>query len=137
MDAIDIALTQLRVDEGFRSRPYRDTVGKLTIGYGRNLDDVGISRSEGEYLLRNDVEEVIDQLKSTFGFWDDLSELRKAVLINMAFNLGFDGLMGFHNTLKHIRAGEFEDASEHMLHSKWARQVGARADRLAEAMRKG
>lgn len=124
-------------DEGLRLKTYRCTAGKLTIGIGRNLDDVGISESEARVLLANDIAKVASQLDNALPWWKSLSEPRQRVLANMAFNLGITGLLGFKNTLGMIERGEYTKAADAMLASKWARQVGARATRLSDMMRKG
>ena len=123
-------------DEALRLKPYRDSVGKLTIGVGRNLDDVGISEDEARYLLRNDIAKVREQAER-FHWFPELNEARQIVVLSMIFNLGFDGFQGFRNTIKFIEAGDYHNAAENMLKSKWAEQVGARAGRLANAMRTG
>ena len=128
--------SQLERHEGLRLKPYRDTVGKLTIGYGRNLEDVGISRDEAEFMLDNDIDQVERQLE-TVDEYRDLDAVRQAVIANMAFNLGFAGLMGFKNMWAAIGRRDWESASEEMLNSKWARQVGVRAVELSEIMRTG
>ncbi len=129
-------LEQVRRHEGFRQFPYRDTVGKLTIGIGRNLDDVGITRQEAEFLLGNDLAKCHEKIRK-WPWWDSLNPPRQGVLLNMCFNLGFGGLSRFRNTLARIEAGDWEGASRGMLKSKWARQVGRRAQELAEQMRTG
>lgn len=128
---------ELKRDEGCRLMPYRDTVGKLTIGVGRNLDDVGISESEADFLLMSDVGRAEGGLDGRIPWWRTLDETRQRVLVNMTFNMGIDGLMGFKNTLKAVQDGRWDAAAEGMLDSKWAQQVGARASRLAEMMRTG
>jgi len=128
--------SQLERHEGLRLKPYYDTVGKLTIGYGRNLEDVGISRDEAEFMLDNDIDQVERQLE-TVDEYRDLDAVRQAVIANMAFNLGFAGLMGFKNMWAAIGRRDWESASEEMLNSKWARQVGVRAVELSEIMRTG
>ena len=128
--------SQLERHEGLRLKPYRDTVGKLTIGYGRNLEDVGISRDEAEFMLDNDIDQVERQLE-TVDEYRDLDAVRQAVIANMAFNLGFAGLMGFKNMWAAIGRRDWESASEEMLNSKWARQVGVRAVELSEIMQTG
>jgi lysozyme len=121
-------------DEGLRLKPYRDTVGKTTIGVGRNLDDRGLSTDEVHYLLDNDIREVEEELSARLSFWRNLSEVRQRVLMNMAFNLGIDGLLTFRNTLKAVEEGRYSDAAKGMMQSKWAKQTGARAVRLAQMM---
>jgi lysozyme len=127
-------VADLTRDEGLRLKPYVDSVGKLTIGVGRNLTDVGISQDEAEYLLRNDIAAAELLLDRSIGWWRTLDEVRQRVLINMAFNLG-PRLLDFQVTLGRIQARNFEGAAESMLQSKWAQQVGPRAQRLAELMR--
>jgi lysozyme len=124
-------------DEDCKLKPYRDPVGKLTIGIGRNLDDVGISREEAEHLLHNDIAEVILDLDRALPWWRSLDEVRQRVLANMAFNMGIVKLGTFKNTLRFIQAGRYLEAAQAMLDSKWARQVGPRAERLAVMMRDG
>lgn len=130
-------LDQILLHEGKRSKPYKDTVGKLTIGVGRNLDDVGLSDDEIEYLLINDLKRVEVGLDRSLSWWRDLDEVRQRVLIDMCFNMGLGGLLGFKNTLAKIKAHDWAAASRGMLQSKWAKQVGARALRLSNMMLTG
>ena len=116
-------------------RPFaRISAGKLTIGYGRNLDDRGITKYEAELLLTHDVAEIIEQLSCAFSFWRLLEEPRKAVLVNMAFNIGVSGLMKFKKTLSLIESGDYSAASLEMMDSKWAKQVPSRALDLSVQM---
>lgn len=135
MSLISDLTTDLKLDEGLRRKPYRDTVGKLTIGIGRNLDDVGISEDEAEYLLQQDINRTMADMDRLMPWWRGLDDTRKRVLINMGFNLGVPGLMKFKNTLAAVKEVRYADAAEGMLASKWAKQVGDRALRLAELMR--
>lgn len=138
MTANKIATEQLKVDEGLRLQPYRCTAGALTIGYGRNLDSVGITKEEADIMLEADVKIAERGAQALVGnVWDDLSPARQAVLINMTFNLGRTRLAAFKNFLAALRVADYDTASLEMLDSRWARQVGARADRLAETMRLG
>lgn len=123
--------------EGVKLKPYYCTGGKLTIGVGRNLEDVGISRSEAQFMLENDIIRVMKQLDEMIPMWREQSPTRQLVLLDMAFNLGVFGLSKFQNTLAHIEAGEYDLAADEMLRSRWAEQVGARATNLAQAMRTG
>src|SRR4030042_478069 len=127
----------LKKHEGIRLKPYLDTVGKLTIGVGRNLDDVGISKDEAEMMLSNDIDRSIYDLNRHLPWWINLDETRQMVLIDMCFNLGISRLLGFENTLKSIASGEYEIASQQMLQSKWAGQVGNRAKKLSQMMKEG
>lgn len=128
---------QLIRHEGLRLKPYTDTVGKLTIGIGRNLTDRGISREEAELLLDNDLASVVTALELAFSWWLSLDDVRQRVLADMAFNLGVGGLLKFKNTLAAVKEGRWDDAADGMLASRWAAQVGARASRLSRMMRTG
>lgn len=130
----EILRNQLRVDEGVRRYPYQDTVGKWTVGVGRNLDDVGMRDDEIALMLENDITEAERAARSLVPNFDALSDARRAVVVNMAFNMGQNRLAGFVNTLKAIHEGRWEDAAAGMRASKWATQVGARAERLATLM---
>lgn len=123
--------------EGMRLRPYRDTVGKLTIGYGRNLEDKGISEGEAREMLYNDIVEAEHELDRDLPWWKDLSPERQKVLVSMVFNLGINRLLGFRKALAAMQAGDWKRAAAEMLDSKWAGQVGDRADELAGMMETG
>lgn len=128
-------LTRLiALHEGFREKPYRCTAGKLTLGFGRNLDDVGITREEGEILLANDIEVSMAILQDRIDCWHQLSEVRQAVLVDMCFNLGWPRLARFRKFLAALEAREYAQAAAEMLDSRWAKQVGHRAHRLASMM---
>ncbi len=129
---------QLVRHEGLRLKPYRCTAGRLTIGIGRNLDDRGISQKEAYAMLERDIQDceqwLIDEIPEVY---NKLDEVRQSVLLNMCFNMGIKGLLEFKNTLSFIGAGDWERASNNVLASKWAKQVGMRAIELSELMRKG
>lgn len=128
---------QLIRHEGLRLKPYKDTVGKLTIGVGRNLDDVGISEQEAMSLLDNDIDRARIDLLKVLPWVKNLDSVRQDVLLNMAFNMGIGGLLTFKNTLAAIQNGDYADAADRMLESKWATQVGLRASELSQMMRSG
>lgn len=122
---------QLIQDEGVRLKPYRCTAGKLTIGVGRNLDDVGITDTEAFALLDNDIDRVVAQCCTHIPWFSKAPEEVQQVLANMAFNLGIVGLLQFKATLGWLQVAQYKKAADAMLDSKWATQVGARAVRLA------
>lgn len=130
-------IQQLRLHEGERLKPYRCTAGKLTIGVGRNLEDRGITAEESAYLLNNDIDREWKALQTNLPWVTGLNDVRQRVLLDMSFNLGIAGLMKFKNTLATIQRGDYERAASMMLDSLWARQVGRRAQRLAQMMRTG
>lgn len=122
---------QLLRDEGCRLKPYRDSAGKLTIGIGRNLDDTGLSLAEAESLLDADITRASAQVYARIPWAIRLDEVRRAALVNMAFNLGVEGLLGFTRALAAMEKGDWGRAAHEMLSSAWHDQVGMRAERLA------
>lgn len=128
---------QLEIDEGKRAKMYLDTVGKWTAGVGRNLSDRAFSEDEIQLMLSNDIDLATKDVRHLVPGFDQLNDVRQEVLINMSFNLGFARLSGFKRFLAAVGASEFAEASVEMLDSKWAQQVGARAQRLSKAMRTG
>jgi lysozyme len=121
--------------EGMRFFPYNDTTGHLTIGIGRNLYQRGITEGEALLMLENDINDFTKQLSERLFWFDSQPENVKMVLIDMAFNMGLGGLLTFHETLEHIKNGNYIEASKSMLNSKWAIQVGVRAIELSDIMK--
>lgn len=133
-------IEQLRRDEGEVLHVYQDTLGYWTIGVGRLVDKRkggGISRDEAGYMLNNDVNRVTEELSRRLPWFVDLNEARRGALVNMAFQMGVDGLLGFRNSLELIRTGRWDEAKRNLLLSRWAQQTPQRAERVAEQMRTG
>lgn len=128
---------QLLRDEELRLKPYTDSVGKLTIGIGRNLTDKGISFTEAQQMLVNDIAAAVAELQTAFPWTAILDDVRKAALLNMTFNMGIGGVLEFHDFLGKLEAGDFSGAAGAMLDSKWARQVQGRATRLSQQIQTG
>ena len=129
-------IAQLKRHESVELKPYKCTSGKLTIGVGRNLEDIGITEQEAELLLLNDIGRVKQELVND-QWYMNLDPVRKAVIENMSFNLGYPTLKKFQNMIAHISEGNYELASKEMLNSRWSKQVGQRSIELAEQMRTG
>lgn len=134
---MDALLTRLRVDEGLRLFPYLDTVNRITIGYGRNLSDVGISQGEADAMLLRDAQRAVAECQQRFEWFAGLTEARQIAIASMAFNMGMPRLSAFVNMLAAVKRRDYETASAEMLKSRWAQQVGDRAVRLAALMREG
>ena len=130
-------IAQLKLHEGLRLKPYTCTSGKLSIGVGRNLDDIGISEKEAEMLLLNDIEEAKSQLATYFPWTQNLDEVRLAALINFTFNVGIGTVGKFVNAMALLKDGNYDMASEEFLQSRWANQVGQRAIDVTEQIRTG
>lgn len=114
---------QLQVHEGVRLRPYKDTVGKLTIGIGRNLTDKGLSASESVYLCNNDIDEALNEA-AKYGFFDALDPIRQNACVELMFNLGADKFSGFRKFILAMTARDYNTAEQELLASAWTGQVG-------------
>jgi len=128
---------QLTRDEELRLYVYPDSLGYWTIGVGRCVDKrkgEGLTKDEAVYLLTNDIVRVKAEVIQHFPWSAQLDDARIGVLLNMTFNMGVDGVGKFHQMLAHMQAGEWPAASQEMLNSLWAKQVGDRAKRLAQQM---
>lgn len=122
------ALVQsIQGSEGLSLTPYRCPTGKLTIGYGRNLEEKGISKTEANLMLENDVLDINNVLFDTFDFYQSLNDARQNVLIEMVYNLGFNGFSKFKAFIQALKNNDFETASKEMLDSKWHRDFIAYA----------
>lgn len=127
----DKAKKMLLIDEGLRLRPYRCTAGKLSIGYGRNLDDVGISQRVADIMLEEDVQVAEKVCRRIFeGLFDSWGENRRLGWVNLAFNLGYNRLMQFRNTLRAARIEDWAEVENGLRASLWFKQVGKRAERV-------
>lgn len=126
----------IKSHEGYESHPYEDTVGKLTIGYGRNLEDNGISQAEGDFLFDNDFARCEKEL-APFPWYVNQPQNIQYALMNMCFNLGIARLLGFKKMIMALTAKDYTKAALEALDSKWANQVGDRARDIAIMMRQG
>lgn len=132
------AFENLLIDqEGLELKPYYDTVRKLSIGVGRNLEDVGISETEALMLLKNDIKRVCLETERAFPWLSKLGPARQMVILSMAFNMGIEKLLEFKHMIAALQAGDYTKASDQMLASVWASQVKKRAVELAVMMKLG
>lgn len=115
--------------------PYRCPAGYLTIGWGRNLDGVGLSEDEADYLLKNDINNAISILDQNWPWWNDQPGPVRGVILDMCMNMGMYKLAGFIKFADALRRQDYDKAADEMLDSKWAEQVGPRATELAGLVR--
>lgn len=137
---VDNLIDQLKRDEGCRLKAYKCTAGVWTIGYGHTGDvkeGDTITQHQADQLLLFDIDKHKKELDKALPWAHTLDNARYGVLLNMAFNLGIRGLLGFKNTLRMIKEGKYQEAAKNMLLSKWASQVGNRARRLSIQMASG
>lgn len=127
-------MEQLKRQEGFELKPYKCTADKWSIGVGRNLEDNGISAEEAFVLLSNDLDRCERELDASFPWWRTMKKTRQSVFMNMLFNLGLPRFMGFKKMLAAAEVEDYDTAAKEMLDSRWAVQVGNRAEELALMM---
>ena len=122
--------------EGERLDLYRDSVGIQTIGVGHNIEEKGISKRVSRLMLDDDIQEVVDGLR-TLDYWKDLDSTRQLVVADMVFNLGLPRFLRFVRLNAALALKDFTLAAAEMRDSRWYRQVGRRAVKLVEAMQTG
>lgn len=132
---------QLKGDEDIRPQVYLDSLGYSTIGIGRLVDSkkpgCGLRMNEMEFMLSNDIDDKTAELTKKLPWLYLLDKVRQGALLNMAFQLGVEGLLGFRTSLELVRKGEYKAAADNMLLSKWAQQTPNRAKRIAKQMETG
>ena len=121
--------------EGTRLDMYQDTLGIWTVGVGHNIQEKGISQAVMELMLDEDLAEAVSELKRSVSFFSKMPEQVQEALVNLAFNMGIPRLMQFKKTLAYLRDGNFEAAADELLDSRYAEQVGRRADEVADMIR--
>ena len=154
VEMLDMAemITRLKMHEGCSLKPYKCPAGKLTIGIGRNVEGNpftteeliavgdwkhGITRETAHMLCRNDINRCIRECKKNIPFFNKLDKERKYALIDLCFNMGIRTLLTFKKTLANIGYGNYKTAAEQLLQSKYAKQVGKRAVRIAKLIETG
>ena len=132
-------INQLKRHEGVRTHAYQCTANMITIGVGRNIDEnggLGLSDDEIDYLLENDIRRCKQELIS-FPWFAEIDSVRQDALVNLCFNLGMTRLLGFKNALTAMSVGDYDKAADEFMDSRWAKQVGLRADEVCEMIRTG
>jgi len=127
----------IKKHEGFRQYLYTDSTGNASIGYGRNLHAVGISITEADILLGDDITNATMELYRFLPLAQDLDDVRKAVLIEFTFNIGIEKVLQFRAMIKALEEKDYKAAAAAMLDSEWAKQVHSRANDMSYSMETG
>lgn len=131
---------QLKRHEGVVKHVYKDSLGFWTLGVGFLVDKAKsgeIPEEVMDFWLGFLIDKKRRMLNEALPWFKKLDSVRQDCLINMAYNLGVYGLLGFKITLALVAAGKYPEAAKEMLKSRWAEQVGLRARELSEQMRTG
>ena len=134
--ASDLVIQRIKQEEGFRPKPYRDSAGILTIGYGTNLR-VGISRAGAEFLAREHLAREYESLKKALPWFSELPVNQQAALLDLGYQIGVHGVLGFHDMLKALREGDCKAAQQAAYASDWRAKTPAREKRVADLLCKG
>jgi lysozyme len=127
----------IKNDEGFMSNIYRDSRGYLTIGYGFNLESIEMPKEVADLWIKFILDSIEVKLSKLLNFWSDLNDVRKIVLINMAYNMGIDKLLKFNDMMKALGKKDYIQAEREMDDSLWNKEVPFRAARLRRMMLSG
>lgn len=122
--------------EGYREKPYVDTAGKLSIGVGRNLTDVGLFEPEITLMLNNDIDYFYNWLNEAFPWFSELNQARQIALVDMCF-MGTKKFLTFKRMIDALSQGNFLTAANEIIHSKYHKQVGKRAEDIARIIKTG
>jgi len=136
----DKLIEMLKVHEGVETYAYKCSENKTTIGVGRNVDKaggLGLSDDEVDYLLQNDIDRVILELDSEYDWFSDLDDVRQDAMVDISFNLGQTRLRAFKKALSAMSEGDWDEAADQFMDSRWSEQVGIRAKNLTEMIRSG
>jgi lysozyme len=126
----------IKVHEGLRLEPYFCSEGKLTIGYGYNLEN-GIPIPVADLLFTFSLNKAMADAQHMIPTFKYLSAQRQEVLVEMVFQLGLTGVLRFKRMLQALKAKDYDQAAAEMLDSRWRRQTPSRAELLASRMVKG
>ena len=136
---------QLKIDEGVKYEVYDDHLGYKTFGIGHLItakdEEYGaiigtiVSEKRVNAVFDTDVNTYIDEAKKVFGNLEEMPQEAQQVIVNMCFNMGSPRLSQFKKFIKAIHDEDWATASVEMLNSKWAKQVGERANRLSDRIK--
>lgn len=131
-----LAKSLIQQNEGCKLKVYTCTAGKLTIGWGRNLEQRGLTQAEADLLLENDIK-ACEQDLSEYSWFKNLNESRQAVVVDMRYQLGAAGFNRFRKMIAALYDHDYETAADEMLESEYALQTPNRAYKNSEIMRTG
>jgi lysozyme len=127
-------IDQLKRDEGFRAKPYRDTKGNLTIGYGTNLD-AGVDDPEACYLLGYRTQKARENMLAALPWVANLPDARFGAMLNLTYNMEIGVLLEFQKFLAAAEANDWDTAAQELINSKAHEEEPSRIERLALQIR--
>ena len=133
-------IEMLKLHEGVEKHAYECSASKITVAVGRNIDPegvIGLSEDEIDYLLQNDIDRVYAELDTEYDWFAGLDRVRQDAMIDISFNLGQTRLRAFKNAIAGMASGDWNEAADQFMDSRWSGQVGNRAKTLTEMIRTG
>lgn len=127
----------IKHNEGFRQFPYRCSEGYLTIGWGHNLDALGITNDVAAHIFEEDYQRACETAAQFWPAGRTADPARFAIVVDMAFNLGHSRLQAFVKFRAALEAQDFDRAAAELRNSRYYKQVGARAERNAALIATG
>ena len=128
-------IERLKINEGFRSKVYKCSLGFDTIGYGFAIKDLELTEKEAEYLLANRVSQKHLHLLDYLDWYKDMPPEVQGVILEMVYQIGFSGFKKFKKAIANMKDKNWKAAAAEMLDSRWHRQTPGRSERLADIVR--
>lgn len=128
-------IDEIKLHEGFRSKPYKCTEGYLTIGYGQRLDYIEVDEETAEKWLMEKVDKIKNKLDLKFSWYSKAPQEVQDIVVNMSYQMGVSGFSKFKKTIKYLEQGLYHKASSEMLDSLWSRQTPERSKELSERLK--
>ena len=128
-------IDEIKLHEGFRSKPYKCTEGYLTIVYGQRLDYIEVDEETAEKWLMEKVDKIKNKLDLKFSWYSKAPQEVQDIVVNMSYQMGVSGFSKFKKTIKYLEQGLYHKASSEMLDSLWSRQTPERSKELSERLK--
>lgn len=135
IDQPDLLRKRIAAKEGLKLKPYADSTGHLTIGYGHLLSN-GISFQVADLILTEDIQDALHMTERLLPWTVALDEVRKRAFVEIVYNLG-NSVLSFHQALSAAQQGDWPGCAQGFKESRWARQVGQRAIELEQMLLTG
>nr|WP_314378055.1 glycoside hydrolase family protein [uncultured Campylobacter sp.]DAR77999.1 MAG TPA: lysozyme [Caudoviricetes sp.] len=143
-------LENIKAHEGFRDHIYKDSVGKPTVGYGflvaaLSPDELKLNGGKTEPMSKEVAEKILN-LKVTklqkrvlecLPWLSSKPQSIQDTILEMAYQLGLAGLLGFRHTLGCIEAGDYAQAAKNLRASLLYRQTPKRVEGYIKGLKNG
>jgi len=129
-------IENIKKNESFRTRVYKDTLGVDTIGWGFAVKDLVLPRDIGDALLMRLALERMKEADAAFPWLSDMPEIVRDTVIEMCYQLGIEGFSKFVRLIDALKRKDWGHAIAEIMDSKMAKQTPSRARWYASQFRK-